>query len=186
MADRAEHECLPGRLHEGLGRAARCAVDKPFARDRETPRGLPDSRRNYSKSFYVHGSPSPELIGPDNWNYDFGLMTRPHSVRINLDLFYDYRTNVDLYPKWQAFLRQRQPKTLIFWGQDDIFFTREGGEAYLRDLPKAEIHRLAAGHFAVEDNLDMDCASTKMMCHANKPGRSCAARGRPNFQSNSW
>ena len=45
----------------------------------------------------------------------------------------------------------RQPKTLIFWGQNDIFFTREGGEAYLRDLPNAEMHRLASGHFAVED-----------------------------------
>ena len=47
--------------------------------------------------------------------------------------------------------QQRQPKTLIFWGQDDIFFTREGGEAYLRDLPRAELHRLDSGHFAVED-----------------------------------
>jgi pimeloyl-ACP methyl ester carboxylesterase len=48
--------------------------------------------------------------------------------------------------------KKRQPKTLIFWGQDDIFFTREGGEAYLRDLPRAEMHRLDSGHFAVEDS----------------------------------
>jgi pimeloyl-ACP methyl ester carboxylesterase len=67
---------------------------------------------------------------------------------------YDYRMNVDLYPAWQKFLRERQPKTLIFWGQDDIFFAREGGEAYLRDLPNAEMHRLDSGHFAVEDSLD--------------------------------
>jgi hypothetical protein len=59
-----------------------------------------------------------------------------------------------LYPQWQKFLRDRQPKTLIFWGQDDVFFTPAGGEAYLRDLPEAELHRLAAGHFAVEDKLD--------------------------------
>jgi pimeloyl-ACP methyl ester carboxylesterase len=45
-------------------------------------------------------------------------------------------------------------QTLIFWGQSDIFFTTEGGEAYLADLPDAELHRLAAGHFAVEDHLD--------------------------------
>ena len=45
-------------------------------------------------------------------------------------------------------------ETLIFWGQDDIFFTREGGEAYLKDLPRAEMHRLDSGHFAVEDSLD--------------------------------
>ena len=47
-----------------------------------------------------------------------------------------------------------QPKSLIFWGQNDIFFTREGGEAYLKDLPNAEMHRLDTGHFAVEDYLD--------------------------------
>jgi pimeloyl-ACP methyl ester carboxylesterase len=81
-------------------------------------------------------------------------MQRPNAIRINLDLFYDYRTNVSLYATWQAFLRDRQPKTIIFWGQDDIFFTREGGEAYLKDLPDAEIHRLDSGHFAVEDNLN--------------------------------
>ena len=73
---------------------------------------------------------------------------------MHLDLFYDYRTNVTLYPQWQEFLRKQQPKTLIFWGQNDIFFTREGGEAYLQDLPQAEMHRLDSGHFAVEDSLD--------------------------------
>ena len=81
-------------------------------------------------------------------------MQRPNAVRINLDLFYDYRNNVKLYPVWQTFLQEHQPKTLIFWGQDDVFFTPAGGEAFLKDLPAAEIHRLAAGHFAVEDHLD--------------------------------
>jgi pimeloyl-ACP methyl ester carboxylesterase len=61
---------------------------------------------------------------------------------------------VEHYAEWQAFLKQRQPKTIIFWGQGDIFFTPEGGEAYLDALPNAEIHRLNAGHFAVEDCLD--------------------------------
>lgn len=106
------------------------------------------------KSIYLHGAKNPALISPDNWESDYGFMRRPHAVRLNLDLFYDYRTNVALYPKWQGFLRERQPKTIIFWGQHDIFFTPEGGEAYLKDLPNAEIHRLDAGHFAIEDHLD--------------------------------
>jgi len=93
-------------------------------------------------------------MSPDNGESDYAFMQRPHAVRMNLDLFYDYRTNVLLYPTWQAFLRNRQPKTIIFWGQDDVFFTKEGGEAYLKDLPDAEMHRLVGGHFAVEDNLD--------------------------------
>jgi pimeloyl-ACP methyl ester carboxylesterase len=110
--------------------------------------------RDTIKSIYLHGAKNPALISPDNWESDYGFMRRPHAVRPNLDLFYDYRTNVALYPKWQALLRERQPKTIIFWGQHDIFFTPEGGEAYLQDLPDAEIHRLDAGHFAVEDHLD--------------------------------
>ena len=81
-------------------------------------------------------------------------MQRANARRVQLDLFYDYRKNVELYPKWQAFLKERQPKTIIFWGQNDVFFTPEGGEAYLKDLPDAEMHRLAAGHFAVEDSLN--------------------------------
>jgi pimeloyl-ACP methyl ester carboxylesterase len=110
--------------------------------------------RDTIKAIYLHGAQRPELISPDNWESDVAFMQRPNAVRANLDLFYDYRTNVPLYPAWQAFLRERQPKTIIFWGQDDIFFTKEGGDAYLNDLPNAELHRLQAGHFAVEDHLD--------------------------------
>src|SRR5689334_9985418 len=107
------------------------------------------------KAVYLHGHKRPELISPDNWTVDGFFMERKNARRVQMDLFYDYRTNVDLYPEWQKFLREQQPKTLIFWGQDDIFFTREGGEAYLRDLPQAEMHRLESGHFAVEDSLDV-------------------------------
>jgi pimeloyl-ACP methyl ester carboxylesterase len=107
------------------------------------------------RSVYLHGHPKPELISPDNWNMDFRFMERPNARKVQMDLFYDYRTNVDLYPTWQAFLRTHQPRAIIFWGQHDIFFTPEGGEAYLRDLPHAEMHRLDSGHFAVEDCLDV-------------------------------
>ena len=81
---------------------------------------------------YTHGHRDPDLLSPDNWNMDSPLPERPNATRVQLDLFYDYRTNVALYPAWQAFLRERQPQTLILWGQNDIFFTPESGEAYLR------------------------------------------------------
>jgi pimeloyl-ACP methyl ester carboxylesterase len=105
------------------------------------------------KAIYLHGHKRPELISPDNWNLDFRFLQRPNARRVHMDLFYDYRTNVDVYPQWQSFLRKYQPKTLIFWRRVDIFFTREGGEAYLQDWPDAEMHRLDSGHFAVEDSL---------------------------------
>jgi pimeloyl-ACP methyl ester carboxylesterase len=113
------------------------------------------------KTVYTHGHRRPELISPDNWNMDNHFMERPDAKQVQLDFFYDYRTNVDLYPVWQAFLKERQPKTIIFWGQNDIFFTPEGGEAFLEVLPKAEMHRLDSGHFAVEDSLDE--IATKMV-----------------------
>jgi pimeloyl-ACP methyl ester carboxylesterase len=103
---------------------------------------------------YTTGHPKPELISPDNWNMDNHFLERPNAKQVQLDFFYDYRTNVELYPKWQAWLKQHQPKTLIFWGQGDIFFTPAGGEAFLEVVPDAEMHRLDSGHFAVEDHLD--------------------------------
>ncbi len=102
---------------------------------------------------YLKGAGHPELIAPESYESDAASVLRPQNLRVQLDLFYDYRTNPMLYPVWQKFLREHQPKTVIFWGQNDPFFTPEGGEAYLRDLPKAEMHRLNAGHFATEDNL---------------------------------
>jgi pimeloyl-ACP methyl ester carboxylesterase len=110
--------------------------------------------RETVKTIYLHGAKRPELVSPDAWESDIAYLQRPNATRLNLDLFYDYRTNVPLYPAWQAFLRERQPETIIFWGQHDMFFTPEGGDAYLADLPAAEMHRLDAGHFAVEDHLD--------------------------------
>jgi pimeloyl-ACP methyl ester carboxylesterase len=133
--------------------AIRHALWKHRGPESEAPL-LPFFSREGIKSVYLHGHKRPAEISPDNWNMDFHFMQRPNAHRVQLDLFYDYRKNVELYPKWQAFLRQKQPKTIIFWGQDDVFFTREGGEAYLRDLPNAEMHRLDSGHFAVEDSLE--------------------------------
>lgn len=106
------------------------------------------------KSVYLTGHRDPSKISPDNWNMDLHFLDRPNAHRVQLDLFYDYRRNVALYPQWQAFLRKHQPKTLIFWGQGDIFFTPQGGEAYLRDLPNAEFLKLDSGHFAIEDSLE--------------------------------
>jgi pimeloyl-ACP methyl ester carboxylesterase len=105
------------------------------------------------RQIYLHGHKDPTVISPDNWNMDFSFLERPNVQRLHMDLFYDYRKNVQLYPKWQKFLQDSQPNTLIFWGQNDIFFTREGGEAYLEDLPNAQMHRLDSGHFALEDCL---------------------------------
>jgi pimeloyl-ACP methyl ester carboxylesterase len=91
-----------------------------------------------------------ELVSPDTWMLDWSLLSRPDNVELQLDLFGDYRTNVALYPQFQAFFRDHRPPTLITWGRRDPLFTVAGAEAYRRDLPDAELHRLDAGHFALE------------------------------------
>ena len=126
------------------------------------------------KMVYQHGHRDPARISPDNWNMDFRFMERPNARRVNLDLFYDYRNNVPLYAEWQAFLRQHRPDTLIFWGQNDIFFAPEGGEAYLADLPDAELHRLDTGHFAIEDSLEVIARSIRRFYDEKVSVRSAA------------
>lgn len=106
------------------------------------------------KMLYQHGHRDVARLSPDPWNMDHGFMERPGARRLHLDLFHDYRTNLPLYPKWQAFLRRHRPPTLILWGQHDILFAPAGGEAFLADLPDAELRRLDTGHFAIEDSLD--------------------------------
>jgi pimeloyl-ACP methyl ester carboxylesterase len=89
-------------------------------------------------------------ISPDGWQHDQSLMDRPGNSDIQLDLLYDYRTNLPLYPKWQEAFRKHKPALLAVWGEKDEIFISPGAEAYRRDLPEAEIHLINTGHFALE------------------------------------
>jgi pimeloyl-ACP methyl ester carboxylesterase len=103
---------------------------------------------------YTDGMSDVTRIDPDNWVHDQALLDRPGQKDIQLDLFYDYRTNVALYPQFQAFFRARKPPTLIVWGKNDKIVPASGATPYLRDLPKAELHLIDSGHFALEDRFD--------------------------------
>ena len=103
---------------------------------------------------YTHGVPETHLnrVSPDAWMLDQVYLDRPGNQEIQLDLFYDYRTNVDLYPDFQEFFRTYQPPTLIVWGENDYIFPAEGATPYLRDLPNADLHLIDAGHFILESH----------------------------------
>jgi pimeloyl-ACP methyl ester carboxylesterase len=105
-----------------------------------------------TKFQYTHGARDPAAISPDNWQHDQPLLDRPGNDRIQLALLHDYQNNPPRYAEWQAYLRQHQPPTLITWGKNDPFFTEAGARAYLEDLPKAELHLLDTGHFALEED----------------------------------
>ena len=92
-----------------------------------------------------------DTMSPDSWTHDLAFLRTEKDRKIQVQLFQDYQTNIDAYPAWQALLRERQYPTLIVWGKNDPAFIAAGAEAYLRDLPKAELHLIDAGHFAVEE-----------------------------------
>jgi pimeloyl-ACP methyl ester carboxylesterase len=103
---------------------------------------------------HVGLNPNPETLDPDRWTDEFAFLSRPGEDDIQTDLFYDYRNNVTSYPAWDAWLRQHQPATLVIWGKYDPSFLVAETAAYQRDLPKAEVHILDAGHFAAYEKPD--------------------------------
>ncbi len=103
---------------------------------------------------YTHGVQDVSKISPDNWNLDLQHLTREENNEIQLAMFYDYRTNVPLYPKWQKYFRDHQPPTLIVWGKNDYIFPADGAHSYKKDLKNLEFHLLDTGHFALEEKGD--------------------------------
>ncbi|KAJ7902462.1 putative Alpha/beta hydrolase [Mycena leptocephala] len=99
---------------------------------------------------YTHGTRALDAIAPETYTLDWALLQRPGNFDIQLDLFKDYQNNVALYPQFQEYFRKSQVPLLAVWGKHDAFFIPPGAEAFKRDLPKAEVIFLDAGHFAGE------------------------------------
>ena len=125
---------------------------EPTAANREPLRSFlkPDAIKNYQ---YLNGAKDPSLVSPDAYLMDSAFLARPGNEEIQLDLFLDYASNVALYPKFQAYFRERRPPLLAVWGKHDPLFIPPGAEAFKRDLPNAEVHLYDAGHFALETHV---------------------------------
>jgi pimeloyl-ACP methyl ester carboxylesterase len=92
-----------------------------------------------------------EIMSPDSWTHDLHFLQTKKDRLIQVQLLQDYYNNLLDYPKWQAYLRQKKPPTLIVWGKKDPAFIAAGATAYLKDVPNAEVHLLDSGHFSVEE-----------------------------------
>ncbi|MER6738359.1 alpha/beta fold hydrolase [Streptomyces puniciscabiei] len=103
---------------------------------------------------YVNGVADPTLVSPDNWVHDQALLDRPGNDEIQLRLFRDYPTNVDLYPRVHQYFRDSRVPLLAVWGAGDEIFGPAGAKAFRQDLPDAEVHLLESGHFALESHLE--------------------------------
>jgi pimeloyl-ACP methyl ester carboxylesterase len=99
---------------------------------------------------YTHGVPDPSAVSPDGYTLDNHYLARPGADEIQLDLFLDYASNVNMYPAFQEYFRTSRPPLLAIWGRNDPFFLPAGAEAFRRDIPDADVRLLDTGHFALE------------------------------------
>jgi pimeloyl-ACP methyl ester carboxylesterase len=99
---------------------------------------------------YTHGVPDAAAISPDGYSLDNYYLSRPGVAEVQLDLFGDYKSNVALYPRFQAYFREHRPPLLAVWGKNDPFFLPAGAEAFKRDIASAQVRFFDTGHFALE------------------------------------
>lgn len=130
---------------------------KPYWKERNpeteaTMRGLLSLEA--TKMQYLTGVRDAEQVSPDAWQHDQALLDREGNQEIQLNLFYDYRNNLPLYPTWHEYLRRKRPPVLLVWGKNDEIFIEPGARAFLRDQPEAELHWLDTGHFALEEDAE--------------------------------
>jgi len=155
--------------NEGLG-----AIWKPrraFWADRTANEST--FRRNFlslstTRTRHVGNDPNVYRYDPDLWTDEFAFLSKPGQADIQSDMFYDYQTNVDNYPKWQAWMREQRPRLLVLWGKYDPSFELSEAEAYRRDVPKAEVHVLDAGHFALDTKADEVAALVREFMQAQE------------------
>ena len=121
---------------------------------------------------YTHGVANPESIPPESYTLDAALLERPGNKEIQLDLFLDYASNVNPYPKFQEYFRKSKPPLLAIWGKNDPFFVPAGAEAFRKDIPNAQFKFLDTGHFALETHGAEIAAAIRDFL-----GRRLAARG---------
>lgn len=120
-----------------------------------------------TKFQWLVGARDPQAINPDNWTLDQALLDRPGTQEYQVDLLENYKSNVALYPQWQAAFRAHTPKTLIVWGKHDPFFIPPGARAYLNDLPDAKLVWLDSGHFVLDENTPQVAAEIKAIFSAS-------------------
>jgi pimeloyl-ACP methyl ester carboxylesterase len=117
---------------------------------------------------YTHGVPDTTLVSPDGFSLDNFYLARPGADEIQLDLFGDYKSNVAMYPEFQAYFRKHKPPLLAVWGKHDPFFLPAGAEAFKRDIPDAQVRFVDTGHFALETHCDEIAAAIREFLSRSK------------------
>jgi pimeloyl-ACP methyl ester carboxylesterase len=107
-----------------------------------------------TRARHAGGDPDAERHNPDLWTDEYYFLNQPGQGDVQVELFYDYRTNVENYPKWQAWMQKNQPQLLVIWGKYETSFDPSEPESYRRDVPNAQVHIVDGGHFALDTAAD--------------------------------
>ena len=138
---------------EGLGPAMQEAAPFLENRNMETTKLVkPLLTLDGIKLFFLNGAKDPGKINPDHYISALHYLNRPGQEDIQLDLLYNYASNIAEYPNWQKWLKETQPRLLLVWGKNDVFFPVSAAEAIKRDVPSAELHVYDTSHLALEEH----------------------------------
>src|SRR6266481_2020139 len=108
------------------------------------------------RDMFLHqsGARRPDALNPDNWAIDAHAFSIPASRVFMSRMLMNMEANVPHYPEWSAYLKNRQPKTLIVWGRSDPFLMPAAAESVKQDMPTAELRYFDGGHFVLDENAD--------------------------------
>jgi pimeloyl-ACP methyl ester carboxylesterase len=167
--------------NEGLG--ANWATRRAFWADR--PAHEEALRKNLlslatTKTRHIGDDPNVELYDPDLWTDEYAFLNAPGQAQIQSDLFYDYRTNVEAYTTWQAWMRRTQPRLLALWGKHDLSFDLGEPDRYRADVPNAKVVVLDAGHFALDTKAEEIADLVRGFMKTRAPSRSIEPADRFN------
>ncbi len=124
----------------------------------ETPENLAETEQltTVERDMFLHqrGARQPDALNPDNWAIDAYAFSIAANRVFMSRLFMNLAANIQHYPGWNAYLKDRQPKTLIVWGRNDPLFLPAAAEFVKQVVPAAELRYFDGGHFVLDEYAD--------------------------------
>jgi len=121
----------------------------------ETPEKLAETEQfaTVERDMFLHkkGARQPDALNPDNWAIDAYAFSIAANRVFMSRLFMNLTTNIQHYPEWTAYLKDRQPKTLIVWGRNDPLILPAAAEFVKQVVPAADLRYFDGGHFLLDE-----------------------------------
>ena len=121
----------------------------------ETPTKLAQAEQRFTmdRDIFLHqtGARRPDALNPDNWAIDAYAFSIEAKRLFMSRLLMNMEANFPHYPEWTAYLKDRQPKTLIVWGRSDPLLLPAAAEFMKHVLPAADLRFFDGGHYVLDE-----------------------------------